>query len=156
MAEQFWESPDRIHHSDTTGGDILPPRSVSDPEHDSSAEISYSEEYLAAQKIIEDGIKKSIENGKIDLKVDFWVADDSRKDGGYMRHISLGQFLAGAMPKMVKDSEEYHELLDTYIGRSEDYAKSIGHKFGAPAMQVYESGGKTYVDGKSAAAGDER
>lgn len=156
MAEQFREPSNGIYHSDTFSGDILSPASLTDLEHDHAKKPTPSEEFVTTKAIIEDGIKKSTESGYAELKVDFWVADDSHQDGGYTRHIGLGQFLAAALPKMVTKSEEYHELLDMYIHRSEEYAEAMGHKFGAPALQSYESGRKSYADGKSAAAGDER
>ena len=150
---------------ESSDGDVLPYADIEEPiiiepELEDSVEVApvTSEGFIAAQRIIEDGIAQSKEHGYTELKVDFWVPEKKNPNGGYQSRMPLSQFFGGnALRKMVT-TEEYDALFAKYgyeISRySEDHIRKIGGGATRAAEPTIESGHRHYRDPQSAAAGD--
>lgn len=131
-------------------GDVLP---IADIEEAAAPEVEVperSDDFILATHIIEEGIAKSKAGGYANLKVEFWVQDDSAK-GGHEVSMSLSQFFGGNSLRKMVSEEEFKELFAKYGQESEQFSASRAHKFGGA---VIESGQKRYRDFRSAAAGD--
>jgi hypothetical protein len=128
------------------------------PEFNEQLSPEPSEPYLAATRIIEDGIAKSKEGGYADLKVEFWIPDDSQ-EGGHETRMSLSQFFGGNSLRHMVSKEEWDALFAKYGQESANHEMTTRvHKLGSVAAgehaPVFESGGRQYRDAQSAAAGD--
>lgn len=143
-----YESPD---------GDILPYADIEEPVVAETAPV-LSDEFIIARSIIEDGIAKSKEHGYADLKVEFWVPDDKKPNGGFETRMSLGEYFGGNALRRMVTAQEFDELQAQYLHEavtySETHARKVGSVATATERPVYESGQKRYLDAQSAAAGD--